>query len=140
MSERKVKPLRAELVTCIAITVCGLNLHKSFFPHTLWTRLFPVFAIVGMILCILLWFLDFTKGTEEELEREKRDERNLVIQDRASWFCWRVENVLLITVFGVCPLFLRYEITYTISYVLYWIILLRYWLFFATRWWMNRNY
>ena len=140
MSERKAKPLRAELITCIGVTISGLNMHKLFLPHALWARLFPVFAIVGMILCILLWFLDLTKGTEEELEREKRDERNLAIQDRASWFCWRVENVLLITAFGACILFLRYEITYTISYVLYWIIILRYWLFFAARWRMNQKY
>ena len=60
-----------------------------------------------------------------------------MIQDRASWFCWRVENVLLIVVWACFVLFSPLD---RVNYVLYWIIILRYWLFFATRWWMNRKY
>lgn len=137
MNERKAKPLRGELSTCIAVTVCGLNMHKSFLPDTLWARLFPVLIILGLVLCIVMLFLDMTKGTEQELAREERDERNLMIQDRASWFCWRAENVLLLVVWACFLLFSPLE---WVSYVLYWIIILRYWLFFATRWWMNRKY
>ena len=137
MNERKAKPLQVELSTCIAVTVCGLNLHNSFLPDTVWALLFPVVAILGLIHCIVVLFLDMTKGTEQELAREERDERNLMIQDRASWFCWRVENVLLIVVWACFVLFSPLD---RVNYVLYWIIILRYWLFFATRWWMNRKY
>ena len=28
MSERKAKSLRTGLITCISVTVCGINLHK----------------------------------------------------------------------------------------------------------------
>ena len=144
MSERKAKPLRADLITCISVTVCGLNLHRSYLPDALWTRLFPVLAILGGLLCILALFLDITKGTEEELEREAQDERNLMIQDRASWFCWRAENVLLIVAWAGLILFMRQDFTnhalYWMSYVLYWVIILRYWFFFVTRWWLNRKY
>ena len=77
MNERKAKPLQVELSTCIAVTVCGLNLHKSFLPDTVWACLFPVVAILGLIHCIVVLFLDM----EQELAREERDERNLMIQD-----------------------------------------------------------
>lgn len=140
MKDRKAKPLRTELITCISITVCGMSMNRSLLPSTLWQRITPFVLILGIILCVWMLILDWTKGTEAELEREEQDERNLMILDRASWFCWRVENVLLITAFAACILFLRYEITYAISCVLYWIIILRYWLLFAARWWMNRKY
>lgn len=140
MKDRKAKPLRTELITCISVTVCGMNMNRSLLSNTLWLRIAPFVLILGIILCVWMLILDWTKGTKEELEREEQDERNLMIQDWASWFCWRVENVLLITALVVCILFLHYEITYTICFVLYWIVILRYWLFFAARWWMNRKY
>lgn len=137
MNERKAKPLRVELSTCIAVTVCGLNMHKSFLPDTLWARLFPVLTILGLVLCIVMLFLDMTKGTEQELAREAQDERNLMLQDWAAWFCRKIESVVWIATWIGVSLFTNLN---TISYALYWIIILRYWLFFATRWWMNRKY
>lgn len=130
MNERKAKPLREELLACIALLVCGANMHRYFVP-------IAVIVVLGLALCIWSFILEVTKGSPEELDREARDERNLMIQDRAAWFCRKVENILLIVVWIGVSL---YTEQYTLSYVIYWIIMLRYWLFFASRWWMNRKY
>ncbi len=137
MKNRLAKPLREELITCVAVTVFGINMHKGVFSNELWLRVFPILSILGLGLCVLMLFLDVTKGSEKELGREMRDERNLMIQDQASRFCWRAENVLLILVWAGFALF---SSLYVVSYVLYWTIILRYWLSFLTRWWMNRRY
>ncbi len=130
MNERKAKPLREELIACITLLVCGAGIHRYYVPQI-------VVVVLGLVLCIWMFMLEVTKGTPEELDREARDERNLMLQDRAAWFCRKVENVLWIVGWIAVSLFTELD---TISYVIYWIIILRYWLFFLTRWWMNRKY
>ena len=130
MKPRKAKPLREELIACISMLVCGVSMHRAFAPET-------VIAIVGIALCVWMFVLEVIKGSPEELDREARDERNLMIQDRASWFCRKVENAVWIVAWIGISLFTELD---TVSYALYWIIVLRYWLFFFLRWWLNRKY
>lgn len=130
MKPRKAKPLREELIACISLLLCGAGVHRHYVPQT-------VVVVLGLALCIWMLVLESTKGSLEELDREARDERNLMLQDRAAWFCRKIESLVWIAAWIGVSLFTELN---TISYALYWIIILRYWLFFATRWWMNRKY
>ena len=130
MKSRRAKPMREELISCITILICGAGIHRYYMPVS-------VIAVLGIPLCLWMLVLDVTKGSPEELDREARDERNLMLQDRAAWLCRKLENALWITVWIGISLYTELA---TISYAIYWIIILRYWLFFFLRWRLNRKY
>ena len=56
MKNRLAKPLREELITCVAVTVFGINMHKGVFSNELWLRVFPILSILGLGLCVLMLF------------------------------------------------------------------------------------
>ncbi len=60
-----------------------------------------------------------------------------MIQAKAALFCQKVEDWGLILLFALFALVLDMREK---AYMIYWFLFLRFCLYAATRWWMNRNY
>ncbi len=77
-------PWRHRAVRVIAIGIglkCGLNIR--------WNN-----------------YRELSPNEQKEMDREERDERNRMLQERASWLCWQGETVLLTVCFLlVCSVF-----------------------------------
>lgn len=49
-------------------------------------------------------YRELSPDEQKEIDREERDERNRMLQERTSWLCWQGETVL----FTVCFLFVSF--------------------------------
>lgn len=103
-------------------------------------------AIVGLLLIILMSLLQIwqilwrdkrmTPEEKREAEREKRDERSRMIQDRAMRNCWGLEDAVLI----IAMLVFVFRGQLAVCGVLYPILTLRELACVALRWWLERKY
>lgn len=137
MKQRKARSLRGEFINCLCVTGAGINLFPVNFSLKLWSKLQPFAIGVSMLVFVVAFYLQFSGGSEEEVDREERDERNRMIQDISSDLGRKVETTILLAAYLIFGLFMKY---YTIAIVLYWVLILRFWLYLLLRWWMNRKY
>ncbi|MCI8551380.1 MAG: hypothetical protein HFF56_00045 [Lawsonibacter sp.] len=129
---RRKSTLFEQGLNCIVMLVVGI-VTAPVFPYPLQHRLLP-FAILGLPLVCLA---DSWYRSKENIKRAQKDERNQMILDKAVWYCYQVEDWILIgliAVFGVC--FEQYEL----SQLLLWILVGRSVLTFCVRWWLSRKY
>ena len=98
------------------------------------------FSLFFILVLIAAMFFDHWKRasySEKELERERRDERNQMIQMQAVWYCHLAEDWILLGAFAVFALFLQDDV---IAHVAMWLLAARSLLCFAIRWWLSRKY
>ena len=48
-------------------------------------------------------YLNMSEETQKLVDREERDERNRMLQERTSWLCWQGETVLFVLSFIIVP-------------------------------------
>ena len=139
---RKNKPIRNDLIQCAAFLILGFGSFFPFVPEA-WKDIFDAVELVMLVVLLLASMaLDWQSRNmppeeKRDLERESRDERNLMICSRAALFCEDVEDWLLIVLCALILLFTDYR---GVACVLYWTQVFRYLLFAAARWWINRKY
>ena len=102
-------------------------------------------AATGLWLVIITALLGFwqiwrdkrmTPEEKREAEREKRDERSRMIQDRAMRNCWSLEDAVLI-IATIVFVFRNQPSVYSILYL---VLVVRELACVATRWWLERKY
>ncbi|NBI09520.1 hypothetical protein D1641_05720 [Colidextribacter sp. OB.20] len=102
-------------------------------------------AVTGLWLVIITALLGFwqiwrdkrmTPEEKREAEREKRDERSRMIQDRAMRNCWSLEDAVLI-IATIVFVFRNQPSVYSILYL---VLVVRELACVATRWWLERKY
>lgn len=132
---KRRQALRDEGMACATMLFIGLS-NTTSISRDLRHKIFP-FLVLAMVLCLAAYWYQTSKYSQQELEREEQDERNRMIQEKASWYSRQIEDWALIALFAVFSLGLkRYEIAYT----LLWFLIGRYLLSFGVRWWLNRKY
>ena len=127
--------LRDEGMACVSMLFIGLT-NTTFIPRGLRHKMFP-FLVVAVVLCLAIYWYQLSQYSEQELTREGKDERNRMIQEKASWYSRRAEDWILIGLYAVFTLGFQ---QYTIGYSLLWFMIGRYVLSFCIRWWLNRKY
>lgn len=73
-----------------------------------------------------------------QIDLEDRDERNVMIRDRASWLCWQGEELVFLAVLLVLEFIFEIELRIMLLMVLVWLIrTLAHW---AVVRWLERKY
>lgn len=119
-------------VTLLALAV----INAPFIPYSI-KRMLNLIIILILPLTLLFDFQKRLSYSEGELEREKRDERNRMIQMQAVWYCHVTEDWALLGSFAVCGFFIQNVV---VTYVLLCLLVARSLLSFGIRWWLNRKY
>lgn len=137
---KDVRTMKDDLIQCLTLLLLGLGIWAPFIPKDIKEILMPALLVLYVGLGLASMWLRrrrrrLSPAEQRDLERESRDERAQMIRDRAAWYCWTVEllvlmAVLCILVFSDCEF----------AYVVYWITFAHYCLFIAMRWWLNRKY
>ncbi len=120
--------LRDEGLLCIALLAITLrHLRKEWLP----------FVIAAESVSILIYLIQISRRSMKDIEREDRDERNRMIQEKASWYSRQAEDWTLL---GLSVFFTVFLHEYKIGYALMFFMVGRYWLSFGIRLWLNRKY
>ena len=142
---RKLKESRAmqdDLISCVTIlgfSIFYISDHLELEP---WHR---TIMTVGLVFCIAemilrLWRLRrnkrMTPEEQREAKRENSDERSRMILDKATKYCWSIEDALLLIAFVVF-VFREPPAVYS---VLYAVLAVRILACTALRWWLDRKY
>lgn len=138
----KNRQLKDDLMQCLCMLAVGLGNYSPFIPERMKNFLGPILLVFLIIMLVAALGLeqqrrDLPPEEKRDLERESRDERSLMIQAKAALFCQKVEDWGLILLFALFALVLDMREK---AYMIYWFLFLRFCLYAATRWWMNRNY
>lgn len=136
MSSKKVQPLIDDLLSGLCILCCGLT---APFISDEWNRFsFPLIAFILAAWMFLSWRRErLSEEEKRDVKRGESDERNLMVREKAAWLSSQLEYWLLIALFFIFGIVLD---RYDIAFVFYWILIVRWFLFLAARWWMNRKY
>ena len=142
---RKLKESRAmqdDLISCVTIlgfSIFYISDHLELEP---WHR---TIMTVGLLFCIAemilrLWRLRrnkrMTPEEQREAKRENSDERSRMILDKATKYCWSIEDALLLIGFVVFV----FREQPTVYSVLYAVLAVRILACTALRWWLDRKY
>lgn len=142
---RKLKESRAmqdDLISCVTIlgfSIFYISDHLELEP---WHR---TIMTVGLVFCIAemilrLWRLRrnkrMTPEEQREAKRENSDKRSRMILDKATKYCWSIEDALLLIGFVVF-VFREQPAVYS---VLYAVLAVRILACTALRWWLDRKY
>lgn len=142
---RKLKESRAmqdDLISCVTIlgfSIFYISDHLELEP---WHR---TIMTVGLVFCIAemilrLWRLRrnkrMTPEEQREAKRENSDERSRMILDKATKYCWSIEDALLLIGFVVFV----FREQPTVYSVLYAVLAVRILACTALRWWLDRKY
>ncbi len=136
MKPKKVQPITDDLMGCFCILICGLA--APFIPERLENFALPL-ALLLLIVSIPLWVRRrrMPEADKRDMKRNETDERSLMILERAAWLSSMMEDWLLVGLFFIFGLLLSRR---DVAYALYWILIVRRFLFVAVRWWVNRKY
>lgn len=121
--------------TCVTLLVIGIS-GTPLIPQDLRGKIFPL-ALLILALNLFITIYHQVKHSEKDIKREQRDERNQMILERAALYSCRAGDWILLVlcaVFGL--LFNRFEISYT----LIWVLIGRNLLFFCIRWRLDKKY
>ncbi len=122
-------------IRCVTTLALGI-VNAPFIPLSMKRILTPLF-LLALILDVLFDRWKRARYSEEELEREKQDERNQMIHTQAVWYCHVAEDwvlLVLFVVFGFCVA------DDAIASALVFVLAARCLLSFGIRWWLNRKY
>jgi len=133
---KKVQSITSDLMGCFCILVCGLA--APFIPDELGSFACPLaLLLIVAYISMRLQRRRLSEADKRDMKRNETDERSLMILERAAWLSSEMEQWLLIGLFALFGLALsRMDIAYTI----YWVIIVRRFLFVAARWWVDREY
>lgn len=132
---RKDDTLWEQGLNCVTLLVLA-TVHTPFIPRGVQTTLTPICLLI--LLAGLLFDLRKRSGYRDgELEREKRDERNRMIQTQAVWCSYVTEDWLLFGALAISGLLMQNDV---VAYTLMYILAARSLLSFGIRWWMDRKY
>ncbi len=136
MKPKKVQPITDDLMGCFCILVCGLV--APFIPEELGSFARPLaLLLIVVYISLRLQRRRLSEADKRDMKRNETDERSLMILERAAWLSSEMEHWLLVGLFALFGLVLsRMDIAYT----LFWVIIVRRFLFVAARWWVNRKY
>lgn len=139
---RESKAMQNDLISCMTILGMGIfyiSDHLELEPwHWTIMTVGVVLSIAGMTL--RLWRLRrndrMTPEEQREAKRENSDERSRMIVDKATKYCWNIEDGLLL-VGLVVFVFWNRPAVYS---VLYAVLTVRVLVCTALRWWLERKY
>ena len=122
-------------VNCVTLLALAIS-NTPFFPRDVKNILTPIIiSILILNICFYSWKQSHYSG--KELEREKQDERNRMIQTQAVWCCHVAEDWILLGAFVVFGLFVQNE---AVTYTLMWVLVARSLAAFGIRWWLSKKY
>ena len=142
---RKLKESRAmqdDLISCVTILGFSIFYIPDHLELESWHR---TIMTVGLLFCIAemilrLWRLRrnkrMTPEEQREAKRENSDERSRMILDKATKYCWSIEDALLLIGFVVFV----FREQPTVYSVLYAVLAVRILACTALRWWLDRKY
>lgn len=142
MKRKSGKPQKWEWALSIGLTLSGLLLMLPIFPELLRERLPPVLLSTGSILlviAILQFFIFKSLPPEEQREREReyRDERNVMISEKAANMVLAGETVGLLVLIVVYGLLFENQAVFQL---LVWVNFFRMVGMVLTQWLVGRKY
>ena len=122
-------------IRCVTTLALGIS-NAPFIPQNIRWILTPVLFLA----LVLSFFFDRWKRSsysEKELEREKQDERNQMIQMQAVWYCYVAEDWVLLGLFAIFGFRVQDR---GIAYAMLLGLAVRCLLSFGIRWRLDRKY
>lgn len=139
---RESKAMQDDLISCMTILGYGIFIVPNRSKLEPWHRGIMAMGVVLFIaaLALRLWRLRrndrMTPEEQREAKRENSDERSRMIVDKATKYCWNIEDGLLL-VGLVVFVFWNRPAVYS---VLYAVLTVRVLVCTTIRWWLERKY
>lgn len=132
---RRTNTLWEEGEHCLTMLTLAI-INAPFIPRNI-RRPLTLFMLLALVLFWVVAHRKRASYSEEELERERRDERNRMIQTQAVWYCYVAEDWILLGLFAVFGLFVQNDV---VAYTMMCVLIARSLLTLAIRWWLDRKY
>ena len=139
---KESKAMQDDLISCMTILGYGIFIVPNHSKLEPWHRGIMAMGVVLFIaaLALRLWRLRqndrMTPEEQREAKRENSDERSRMILDKATKYCWNIEDGLLL-VGLVVFVFWNKPAVYSVLYV---VLAIRVLTCTALRWWLERKY
>lgn len=139
---RESKAMQDDFISCVSILGYSIFIVSNHLELEPWHWIIMTVGAVLFVAALVLrsWRLrrdkKMTQEEQQELERERHDERSQMLQSKAKEYCWHLEDVLLLIALLVfvlrgqsaiyCVLFLIEAVRILVNTVI--------------RWWLERKY